>query len=86
MRPVASGLILVLMTFWTAVALADIAAAAQASGWVGQLTATDPGALGAALERARAAAFSDAGQARAVVWGLPMLVFAVLLSLLAEPS
>jgi hypothetical protein len=86
MKPIASGLILVLMTFWTGVALADIASAALASGWVDQLTATEPGALREALAAAREAAFGEAGQARAVVWGLPMLVFAVMLSLTSEPA
>ena len=58
MRPVASGLILVLMTFWTAVALGR-----HCRGRTGQrlgsasLPRQNPGALGAALERARAAAF-----------------------------
>lgn len=86
MKPIVSGLLLVLMTVWTGFALADIATAAVASGWVDQVTAGGPDAINQALAIAREAAFGEAGQARALVWGLPMLVFAVILSLTAEPA
>lgn len=77
MRGVIYGLMVVLMVLWTAVLLVDLVQIVLASGLVGPQPATGeaaPMAVGDALSNV----WGPAAQARAIVWGLPMIVFALI--------
>ena len=73
-------LMVILMIIWTTAVLADVAGGLLATESVS--AALDTGSMVQAGEAALSALWSDfwgpTAQARAIVWGIPMLVFAMI--------
>lgn len=80
MRRVINYLTIVLMVLWTAVLLADLTQALLTSGVFAATPAeqTPIQTAQGALETLLPDFWGPAAQARAIVWGLPMTVFALI--------
>jgi len=87
MQRLVFGLAVLMMVIWTAIAVADLVVSAESASWlVNAQQGVTPEAASSMFDTFRAEFWSAAAQARAVVWGLPMIAFALIAALTQRPA
>ena len=76
-------LAVLMMVVWTAIVVADLVVSIGSAGWLAGAVqqGVTPEAATGAFDAFRAEFWSAAAQARAIVWGLPMIAFALIAAL-----
>ncbi len=82
------GLAVLMMVVWTAIVVADLVVSIGSAGWLAAAAqeGVTPAAARGMFDAFRADFWGAAAQARAIVWGLPMIAFALIAALTQRPT
>lgn len=88
MQRLVFGLAVLMMVVWTAIVVADLVVSIGSAGWLAGAAqqGVTPAAARGMFDAFHADFWSAGAQARAIVWGLPMIAFALIAALTQRPA